>query len=190
MFFGRLISSFLIFVLARLILIPVTSTMMKQIILLILLMAGPSLVFAQEGPEKPRIFGAGVIFGEPIGPTVKYFFDHEHAIDGGITYSFVEYLLIYADYLYHFLGVFKKHVPELKYVSPYLGIGGGIRISSKDNLDPGDERVNLFIRVPLGVEWMPGNVRLGVFAELVPGMGIAPDVFFLFQGGLGLRYYF
>ena len=168
---------------------------MKKFIISIALLFAPLLTIAQdsqefgEKKESSSKFGAGVIFGEPIGPTVKYYFDSNHAADAGFTYSFLSYFLIYADYLYHFPGTFEKHLKQLKNVAPYIGVGGGIRINTKTP-SPGDEKTAAFLRVPFGAEWMPENAPLGVFVELVPGLGIIPDIFLLFQGGIGIRYYF
>ncbi len=163
-----------------------------------LLIIAAALTASQLGSSIPTHamgttnFGLGAIFGEPTGISAKYFLDGEHrmAIDAAMTYSFFEYFMGYGDFLYQFPGLFPKGDEQLQKIALYLGVGGGIRIASKDNPKAGDARANAFARFPFGAEWLNPDPALGVFLEIAPGLGFAPKVFGMFQGGLGIRYYF
>jgi hypothetical protein len=155
-----------------------------------------SLSFVERLPAQTKPhggnFGLGIILGEPTGFTGKYWFrDRVIAGDMGITYSYAEFLLIYADALWHFPEAMKGMNPQLVQISPYIGGGLGIRISSRDKPKGGDARANAYLRIPLGMEWTPqSGPPLGIFGEVVPGMGFAPKVFGIIQGGIGIRYFF
>lgn len=132
--------------------------------------------------------GVGVILGEPTGFTVKYWKNQERAVDAGLAFSFDEYMLFYSDYLIQF--------KPIKKILPYAGIGGEILFSTDSRRDGRryyrDDRhdTELGIRIPVGAEWMPPDYPIGLFAEIVPGFAIVPDVFGILQAGVGGRYYF
>jgi hypothetical protein len=148
-------------------------------------------------PETSRPFGLGVIIGEPVGITGKYWMDRRAAIDGTISYSFNDYFLLYSDYLYHFPGAFGRSSEFVSQLNPYVGVGGELMVQTQDTgsksrtyfrSDQGS--VGFALRIPLGIEWRPVDVPLGVFVELTPGVGIVPATYGFVQGGVGIRFYF
>ena len=48
----------------------------------------------------------------------------------------------------------------------------------------------LGIRIPVGIEYLFGNVPLGAFFELVPILNLRPDTEFDFEAGIGIRFFF
>ncbi len=145
-----------------------------------------------------RTFGLGIVLGDPTAITGKYWMDSRFAIDMGLAYNFDNFFTVYADYLHHwpsaFGGAKEAFIRELV---PYLGIGGLFHSSEEPYHHKrhhhhvhGETEVNLLVRVPLGIEWLPRNVPIGVFLELVPGIFIVPEVTGAFMGGIGIRYYF
>ncbi len=153
-----------------------------------LLIASTNLSLAAANNSKD--FGLGIILGEPTGFTAKYFVTQQHALDLGLAYSFAESFHVYGDWLFHWPEVFASKVPELTHITPYAGLGGGVRIIGKSEPKDGDARGNLFLKIPLGLEWTPNNGPLGIFAEIAPGVGIIPKTFLLIHGGAGVRFYF
>lgn len=141
-------------------------------------------------------FGAGIILGSPTAITAKYWLDQQAAIDGGIAFSLSDYFLFYGDYLFHYPGAFKQKNKFVSELIPYVGVGGIIALANSNRID--NDRylgrttgtLGLGVRVPFGIEWMPSKIPIGVFLELVPGISIIPATSILFQGGLGIRYYF
>jgi hypothetical protein len=137
--------------------------------------------------------GVGVVFGEPTGLTAKLWQNSRGAVDLGLSWSFNSFFLIYADYLYHFPGALARSgAPAL---TPYLGIGGELFFATdraktdRNYFANSSNSMGLGVRVPLGIEWLP-NAPIGVFVEVVPGMGLIPTTFGFLQAGIGIRYYF
>lgn len=142
-------------------------------------------------------FGLGVVLGEPTGFTAKYWLQNPSAIDFGLAFTFNNFFLIYADYLYHFPGVFGNQTQFISELTPY--VGGGLVLFFVTNNTPGmnlsyfqsnQGSVGLALRIPLGIEWTPSQVPLGVFLEIAPGIGVVPATFGIVQAGIGVRYYF
>src|SRR5579872_1137096 len=81
----------------------------------------PSLLRAQ-GPEG-KSFGFGLILGEPLGGTVKFWTSYDNAFVGDIGASYFGSPRIQADYLWHF-DPFHSHIVKM-YAGPGLAIGFG-----------------------------------------------------------------
>jgi len=144
--------------------------------------------------DKPT--GIGVVLGEPTGFTLKEWIAPRQAIDLGLAFSFDNYVSVYSDYLFHFPEAFGNSTAFLRSLQPYVGIGGELFLSGNSNRakteyynSPGSS-VGFAIRIPLGAECLVPGAPIGVFAELVPGVGIVPGTFSFLQGGVGARYYF
>jgi len=147
-------------------------------------------VEASEYVTVKRVIGLGVVLGEPTGLTAKWWIERDWAFDVGVSYSFFSHLHIMTNSLWHFDNAMSKIHPSLEDLSAYFGAGTGLRISAKDNPRSGDARGNLYIRVPMGIEYLPRRPRIGPFIEVAPGIALVPKVFAVIQGGLGIRYYF
>ena len=140
-----------------------------------------NFVQANSQPGYSKQFGFGLILGEPTGITGKYFSDPENAVDMGIAYSFSDYMLVYADKLWHWPEAFNgKKDDFVRRLSPYMGVGAGIFVGKSALLD---------VRVPFGLSWLPVKPSLELFLELVPALRIAPSTAFDFGGGIGVRIY-
>jgi hypothetical protein len=141
--------------------------------------------------------GLGIVLGEPTGLTGKFWMGKQ-AVDAGLSYSFNDFFLLYSDYLFHFPEIFRSASEKwAKQFEPYVGIGGILFISTTSDprdhtyfREPGSSSVGFGIRIPIGLEWMPMPPPIGVFAEIVPGVGVVPSTFGFVQGGIGIRYYF
>jgi hypothetical protein len=133
-----------------------------------------------------RTKGFGLILGEPTGLTAKFWNSPDRAIDGGLAFSFDRFVFLYADYLFHF--------KSYSGIRPYAGIGGGFLIASGSKkgkyFEEQDGSFGLGIRIPIGAEWFIPEAPFGIFAEIVPGIGLVPSTYGFFQGGIGARFYF
>jgi hypothetical protein len=172
-----------------------------------LFMLGVSLNFAQAAQSNSGtgqgLLGAGVMFGEPTGLTAKYWLSSATAVQFGLAYSFGDYFEILVDHLWHFPNV-GPSISDGKISSefvPYMGVGGALFADTRSSSSASrsshffrdstsDSSVALGIRIPFGIEYLPRKLPLGVFLELVPGVGIVPKVFAFLQADLGIRYYF
>src|SRR5579885_2432683 len=165
--------------------------------LLAILCASPALgaQSASHRPEGSGVFGLGLVLGEPTGLSANYWIRNDRSIDGELSFSFNNFFLIQSDYLFHFHGLFGTRESFTQHLEPYLGIGGALffntassRTSSTYFTDHGS--VGFGVRIPFGAEWMIPSSPFGVFAELVPGLGLIPATFGFLQGGIGARFYF
>jgi hypothetical protein len=151
---------------------------------------------AHASPAGRSELGVGAVFGEPTGLSAKYWLSQDHAIDGGLSYSFDDFVLVFADYLFHFPTLIGgRYSEQAKYFKPYAGIGGLVYFSTRGSkrgatgLASSTSDVGLAARVPLGLEWMPGGTPIGIYLEIVPGFGVVPATFGFLQGGIGARFY-
>ncbi|OFZ02551.1 MAG: hypothetical protein A2X97_07785 [Bdellovibrionales bacterium GWA1_52_35] len=156
------------------------------LILLSLVLGLPSAGFAAP-VNGARNFGLGIVLGEPTGLSAQYVLEKDRKLDFSLAYSFNSWVQITADYIFMrpqwVNSVLKRSSP----VSAYWGAGlllGVVTDSKKD----GD--LGFALRIPFGLEGMLDMEPIGFFVELVPGMELAPSTDFIFQGGLGARYYF
>lgn len=163
------------------------------LLLLGLLCDTPAL--ADSRPEGSGNFGLGLVLGEPTGISSNYWLGKDRSIDGGLSFSFNDFFLIYSDYLFHFHGLFGTRESFTQHLEPYLGIGGVLFFNTASNrtgatyfTDHGS--VGFGVRIPFGAEWMIPRSPFGLFVELVPGIGLIPATFGFVQGGIGARIYF
>ncbi len=158
-----------------------------------LILSNSGNVFAKQSDQN---FGLGILLGSPTAITGKYWLDNQAAIDGGLAFSFSNYVLVYADYLFHYPRPFNHAGEFFSELSFYLGAGGNLVITTSDRsssdayLGKKSGSVGLGVRAPFGLEWMPTKPTLGFFAEIVPGISVVPSTSVLVQGGFGARYYF
>ncbi len=151
---------------------------------------------AQANTRKSGPLGLGVIFGNPTALTGKYNSSSNLAYDFGLAFSMSDYFLAYGDYLVLKPNGFGNRSKFISQLIPYYGIGGVIAITNKERTS--DDRVlskrsgslGVGLRIPFGVEWRPIDPEFGFFFEVVPGISLVPETTAMFQGGLGLRYYF
>jgi len=153
-------------------------------------------LFTLNVSARDRDIGVGVFFGEPLGLTAKKWLDDRTALGGGLSYSFNDYVLVYADYLTHFPAALSSGDSHLSDVTPYVGGGLVAAFATSDvrgsgrSLNNPNAAAGVGVRIPFGLEWSPRKTRLGVHLEVAPGLGIVPGVYAYLHGGIGVRYYF
>jgi hypothetical protein len=125
-------------------------------------------------------FGLGLLFGEPTGIGLKYWMGSRTALDGGIAWSFSgdDSLHIHLDYLLHNFNLFKVKKGKL---ALYYGIGGRF----KD-----EEESRIGVRIPVGIDYISGDVPMDIFFELAPVLDFVPGTELELMGCLGIRYFF
>ena len=150
-----------------------------------------SLVQAAETSSNPltrpegamdRRFGAGLILGEPIGASFKYWLDEQIALDGAVAWSFrhEDNFEFHTDVLFHKFDWFPVSRGKLPFY-----FGGGVRLKLEDN---DDDRFG--IRGPVGLSYMFDNVPVDVFVEIAPVIDFIPRTRGGITGGIGARYWF
>ncbi len=128
-------------------------------------------------------FGVGIVLGEPLGASAKYFFNDTLAIDGAAGWSDRDNtdLYVHGDVLWHnydLLPVSRGRLPV------YFGVGGLARFRNHGE----DNQVG--IRLPVGVSYLFDNAPLDIFAEIGPALDVAPAIRGEITGGIGVRFWF
>lgn len=149
---------------------------------------------AQRGPQG-RDFGFGIIIGEPLGGTIKYWFNSENALDADIGGSYFGSPRLDVDYLWHF-DAFRSRVVKL-----YAGAGGAIGFGTGGGgFFYGDERGRFYVRGAgndlgfgirglFGLNVIPERTPLEIFFHLGVLIGLAPVTGSALDVALGLRFY-
>jgi len=146
-------------------------------------------VFAQQ-------FGVGFILGNPTAITGQMVHSQEKSYQAGLSFSYDDSFLIFADRLFHFPGTIKTSEQFINDLIPYIGIGGALAVTTKDRrrkdgyFDKDEGSVGVGVRVPFGIAWKNSDPNLSVYFEIVPGISIFPETSAEFMGGLGFRYFF
>ncbi len=134
------------------------------------------------GPQSKQ-FGAGLYLGEPTGFTLKGYPTERLAFDGILAWSFVDKsFTIIGDATYD---VYEIPVKSSVITLP-LYAGGGLKIA----IHGGTDRPIVGLRIPVGVSVQFIRHPIEIFAEIAPGVGIAPATEFDLTGGIGTRFYF
>ncbi len=165
---------------------------MKKFLLLKIL---PLLLFSSMvWAAPPSDMAAGVEVGTPYGLTAKYWLDKNQAIDANLGYTFSKFFVLDTNYLLHFPDFF-RNAGMFKGLSPYIGAGPALFFATNSaredgNLYTDDESgtLGIAVRVPVGIEWNPGNI--GYFVEAAPAWGFIPKSFWFFGADIGARFYF
>jgi hypothetical protein len=139
--------------------------------------------------------GAGIIIGDPIGISAKFWTSNVNAFDVGIGWSSTgqwvrvgnvvyydygeNFLHIHADYLWHDFGVIKsrERLPLYYGLGFHYDEGGGAPIA-------------FGVRGVIGMDWMPRTVPLDVFLEFAPVLYLTPGSGFGIDAGIGTRLFF
>ena len=135
-----------------------------------------------DARSKGGDFGLGLLLGDPVGISAKFFLTPSTAFDLGVGYGYSDGdsdgFQVHADYLIH-PHVFERN--EDFSVSWFTGAGGALILSDDPNIN---------VRVPLGVNFTFMEVPIETFIEFAPGLELVDDFGFAFDGGIGARYYF
>jgi hypothetical protein len=165
-----------------------------------------SVVQQAEDDDTPVIdqpLGVGIMLGDLNGISGKYWTSSRNAFDGGFSYAQNDYTSLHADYLWNIgelLGIPGRQKPKGSFASPYFGVGGIAYFDiSRGTADPDQDKffarlkstgIALGARVPLGIEYQPGIVPCGLFAEFAPGLILVPAMASFVQAEGGVRFYF
>lgn len=150
-------------------------------------------ISAQRGPQGHN-FGFGIIVGEPLGGTIKYWFNSENALDADIGGSYFGSPRIDVDYLWHF-DAFQSRIVKL-----YAGAGGALGFGRSNNgfLYKGEgnrfyvregDNVGFGIRGLFGLNVIPNRSPLEIFLHFGVLVGLAPETGSAVDLALGLRFY-
>jgi hypothetical protein len=146
---------------------------------------------------KTDDIGVGISVGGPIVVTGKYWLSEANALDFGMALNKNDYAIL-GTYLYHF--EMNANTVASRRMAPYVGAGFYLdpneeqdrNVFSNDrdtDNDKGDE-VGFGLRIPVGIEYLPTEVPMGLFAEITPGLALTPTADGFVNVSAGGRYYF
>jgi hypothetical protein len=155
--------------------------MKKQIFFLAL----AALFLAPQALAQDKGFGVGAIAGDPFGFTGKYWINQTRAVDGAVAWRLDDNnsFQLHADYLFHDSQLLKTKNFALP---AYVGIGPKFVFDDEDHNDD----TSFGLRVPVGLSYPFKRDPIELFAEIAPGMDIAPNAEFDLNWGVGFRFYF
>lgn len=137
------------------------------------------LVVTASSAADRNGFGIGPVVGEPTGLNAQFFWDKSSAVDIGAAWSWDEWLLLSADFqMYDY---FMDMPRDWKWF-----YGGGVYMTVAN--DDHDDNT-LGVRVPIGLKYHFPYSIVDVWGEAAPGIELAPDTKFAFQGGIGLTFW-
>jgi hypothetical protein len=132
--------------------------------------------------DVAQTLSAGLMVGEPTGPTVKYFLNDTIAVDGAAGWSAYRHAdaEIHGDILLHDFNLLPVSQGKLPV---YVGAGLMVRFRHDRDNQAG-------VRIPFGISYMFENIPVDVFAEIGPAIIFAPSFQGEVVGGFGARYRF
>ena len=149
-----------------------------------------TLIFIAQYPSKaqdtlliaptPR-FEIGVLLGEPIGISAKFWHGTITATDAAAAWSFTE------DGLFEFHVDFLIHPLNLR----LLGAGGNFPLYTGPGLAARVGNEWFFgVRIPIGAQYIFKELPVTLFGEIAPQWQFIPDDTFVLSGGAGIRFKF
>jgi hypothetical protein len=156
-----------------------------------------STLYAQRPPGD---FGFGLILGDPLGGTIKYWVSPTNALVADIGESYFGVPRIDVDYLWHFNSFNSRVVLLYGGIGGAVGFGYGYRYYGVFYNGDGEGRpfyyrayssstVGIGVRAIFGLNIVPKRTPLEFFIEAGPLLGIVPTFGVGFDLAVGVRFY-
>jgi hypothetical protein len=163
--------------------------MKRYIILLSSILIISGITQAQTYSPYGREFGFGIMVGDPLGGTLKFWTQGDKAFVVDIGASSFGSPRLGVDYLWHF-NAFKSPLANL-YAGPGgaigIGEGNGFWYDGRYHRAKGD--IGIGARGVVGVNFTPRDTPIEVFFEIGVLLALAPDFNSGVDVGLGIRFY-
>jgi len=164
----------------------------KRFIVLISVLIFSFIELSAQGP-KGKDFGFGIILGDPTGLSGKYWLSRENAIPFSVGNSYFGALRITGDYIWHFNSFNSKYVTLYAGPGAVIGIGesGGWIYKKKGDYYwvRKDDEIGFGARGIFGINIIPKNSPLEIFAEIGLMVGVVPAFGSNVEGAIGFRFY-
>ncbi len=155
----------------------------------LILLCSTTVVFA--GGPRGKTFGFGLVAGDPLGATAKFWNSSTTAFALGVGGSYYGSLRVGGDYLWHFNAFNSSQVNLYAGPGVVLGFGtfhdGWWYEHGKWVRSSGD--VGIAVRGVMGIDFMPRNSSIELFMEAGPLINISPGSFSAFDFAIGIRFY-
>ena len=163
--------------------------MKKYLIIIILSLISFKYAEAQTFSPYGKQFGFGIMVGDPLGATLKFWTHDNHAFVVDIGSSYFGSPRIGVDYLWHF-NAFRSPIANL-YAGPggAIGVGEGNGVYYNGKYHRASGNVGIGARGVVGVDFVPRDTPIEVFFELGVLLALAPEFDSGVDVGLGIRFY-
>jgi hypothetical protein len=135
----------------------------------------------------------GFKWGDQTGVDFKHWYNQKNSVVLGFAFD-RNSTAIGADHLWHYRKGIEAvtGLEDTNNFVPYVGAGllGVFGDEDTRYFNRNSDSFGLAIRAPLGVEYLPRQLRLGVFAEVAPSFGFVPTTVTFVTANVGARYYF
>ncbi len=139
--------------------------------------------------------GMGIKWGTFTGVSAKYWSDDYQAVEISAAFADAN-TIIGVDYLWNFRGAVANLV-QFKGVDnfiPFAGVGllssFGTNSSNTRIFNRDTEAFALAARIPIGIEFLPSSVHMGIYGEIGLGYSFIPNSYSFATADVGARYYF
>ena len=161
---------------------------MRKLLVSLFLITG--FISASAAGPSGKDLGFGIMLGDPLGGTLKYWSSGSNAFNFSVGSSYFGSPRVGADYLWHYEPF---HFEQFKL---YAGPGIVLGIGSKDEKDKSDKfydlkesEAGIALRGIIGLAVIPKTIPFELFIEMGPLVGVAPEVGSAFDFGIGFRFY-
>ncbi|GMV53891.1 MAG: hypothetical protein D8M52_09115 [Chlorobi bacterium] len=146
-----------------------------------------------QGPRR-KSFGIGIVLGDPLGLTAKYWLNREESIAASLGTSYFGWPRVQVDYLQQ-INTFRSRV-----TTTYIGGGVGVGLGSgHDWYIAGDDstawykreqsKTGIAVRFVAGINVIPRRSHFEYYVEVAPNLGLLSGFGLALDAGLGVRYY-
>lgn len=154
------------------------------LILLLALLCAPFFSKAQnfnaKGPQN-KIFGLGIVAGDPTGIIAKGYIAPRMAIQGIGSWSFVDDAFTAVGDLQYEIFDIQSDISNARI--PFF-IGAGVKTAFKSN------NTIVTARFPVGVSYHFDTVPIEIEGAIAPGLNLTPSTEFDVSGGISAKYFF
>lgn len=163
---------------------------MKKSALIIAILSLCLLIGKRAAAQDYRT-AVGLKFDYESGPSIKYFFQKDAALEGMI--GFRSHGVVFS-------GLYEKYIPafDVPQLNFYYGFGGHLGAVgsgtyhrfSGDNIDNSNNSILIGADGVVGLEYLIPNSPIAISLDLNPRLEIAYGGFFDIAPGIGLKYTF
>ncbi len=163
--------------------------MKNYLIMIILVLISFEYTEAQTYSPHGKKFGFGIMVGDPLGVTLKFWTHSNNAFAVDVGSSYFGSPRVGVDYLWHF-NAFNTSIANL-YAGPggVIGFGEGNGFWFRGRYVRARGNVGLGARGVVGVDFVPRDTPIEAFFEIGVLLALAPDFDSGVDVGLGIRFY-
>ena len=166
---------------------------MNPKIILVICIVIISLPFSSsaQGP-RGKDFGFGIVIGEPLGLTAKYWISNENSLAANVGSSFFGYPRLDVIYMWD-MSVFNSDIVKLETgIGPSLGFGRSnsiIFVNDRGRWWYRNDETGFGIDTRFGINIIPRKTPLEIFLNIGLLVGFTPNFGAGVESSIGLRFY-